>query len=106
MNGKGNNLNDFILNIEPSTNITTKQAPPNNAPITNSGLPCIIPVIAAKISGDPLPNAINVTPATLCDIDNDLEIMKSAGHKKSVAATPSEINNINVHTIDINIAIH
>lgn len=30
---------------------------PNRPPTTNSGLPCLIPAIAAKMSGDPLPNA-------------------------------------------------
>lgn len=106
MKGNGRSLNDFILKMEPRTNITTKQAPPNNAPMTSSGLPCIIPAMAANMSGDPLPNAIKVTPATLCDMESDLEIMKSAGQRKSVAATPREINKINVQTIEITIAIH
>lgn len=43
-----------------------------------------IPIIELKMSGAPLPNAKNVTPAILSDNFNDFDIETNKGHKLSV----------------------
>lgn len=49
--------------------------------MTKSGRPCRIPVMAAKMSTDPLPKATSVTPATFCESFKVLEIKNKAGHR-------------------------
>lgn len=46
------------------------------------------------MSADVFPKAKNVTPAIFCDNPRVFDIMKSAGHKKSVAVTPVATNNV------------
>lgn len=79
--GFGRSLNDFTLKIVPITAKVMKVAPPSRPPMTNAGLPDIIPAMAAKMSGDPFPNAISVTPATFWDMFRVFEIKNRAGQR-------------------------
>lgn len=67
--------------------------------MTRSGLPKRIPLIAAKMSAEVLPNAKKVTPAMFCDRPNVLEIINRAGQRKSVAVTPVATNRVSSHKI-------
>lgn len=66
---------------------------PKSPPITSSGRPWRKPAIAAKMSGEPLPNAIRVTPATFCDKPRLCEITNSAGHRLQATKTFTKVQS-------------
>jgi len=53
--------------------------------------------LPAKISAEVLPKARKVTPAIFWDRPNVLDIIKSAGQRKSVAVTPVATNSVSSH---------
>lgn len=67
--------------INTTRNNLTSTRLPNKSPMTRSGLPCRIPVMAAKMSTEPFPKATKVTPATFCESFKVLEIRNKAGQR-------------------------
>lgn len=66
--------------ITPATNPVTKAAAPNSSVYISSVSPWLF-ANDAKISGEPLPKASKVTPATLSLILSVFEMTASAGQK-------------------------
>ena len=77
-----------IMHMEPTTQLTMKEAAPNNSPTAK--LPVLLR-IAEKVenkSGLPFPNARNVTPATLSSSPRVWATVARFGQKKSEALMP------------------
>ena len=84
----------------PPTTITTNIPAPSNDPmaiVATEGSAAAKAAMAEKISGDPLPRATKVTPATLSESDQLSAIRVSAGTKKPSAVIPSAKNKYADH---------
>ncbi len=85
--------------IEPDTTDVMKNAAPMSSPIARLPDPTFKAANVEKRSGEPLPNARNVTPAVDCDIRRVWERVARFGQKNSLAAMPIALNSKQSHTI-------
>jgi hypothetical protein len=88
--------------IEPTTKMVTNNEAPTNSPIANPPLLALNDENVPKTSGAPLPNAANVTPATLSGKCKEFAITVKFGLKNEDAEVP---NNKKSHIIQNNINI-
>jgi hypothetical protein len=83
--------------MEPATTAEIKEAAPISSPTASEPEPIFIAANVLNTSGDPFPNARNVTPAMLSDIPRMLAIVERLMQKKSLAAIPMVVKRIPSH---------
>ena len=81
-------LNGLTIHNVPTTTETIKLAAPINSPTANSPAPALIAVYVPNKSGDPFPNARNVTPARFSSRRRREESVERLGQKKSEEEMP------------------
>ncbi len=84
--------------IDPEMTETMKDAAPMSSPIANDPESDFIAPKVEKTSGDPFPNARNVTPAVLSLRPSREAIVLRLGQKKSLATTPTQLNRKSIQS--------
>jgi len=80
--------NGRIMQSEPTTTVVMNDAAPTSSPMARLPDPAFMAEKVEKRSGLPLPNARNVTPATVSSRPKTAAIVARFGQKKSEATMP------------------